>query len=332
MANMSLAQKNNWRPNATLEALRCRAALLSDIRTFFQERGVIEVETPLLCHAATNDPHLHPIPALYTAFGAEQSNTLYLQTSPEFAMKRLLAFGIGPIYQLCKAFRNGETGKIHNPEFTILEWYQPGYDHHQLMSEVDIFLQSILKTPPASRITYQQLFLDKVGLDPLNASLIQLQEAARDIGVAIDDTLKAKLGKDDWLDLLLSHEIEPELGFAQPVIVYDFPESQAALAKIRPGNPGVAERFEVYVNGLELANGYHELTDGEHQYERLKRDSQMRVTLNHPEIPIDMNLVEALRAGMPDCAGVALGVDRLLMAKLGKANIEEVVSFTIDRA
>lgn len=352
----------SWQPEATIEALKARASLYDDIRAFFKERGVLEVETPLLCHAAIQDPHLHPIPAQYLPFGAETPTTLYLQTSPEFAMKRLLAAKVGSMYQLCKAFRNGEVGKIHNPEFSMLEWYRPGYDHIQLMDEVDSFFERMIQAPKAHRISYQDLFLEYLDLDPFLATLMELQTSAQKIGVDlvtefsannlasddrnniyIDDSPQQNkttaLTRDDWLNLLMTHGIEPKLGFDKPVMVFDFPASQAALAKIRKGLPNnssgkfdVAERFEVYIQGMELANGYHELTDGSLQEQRLFDDAAIRKTLKHPEIPIDMHLVNALKAGMPACAGIALGVDRLLMLKLHVKNINEVLAFTIDRA
>lgn len=327
-------QNMDWQPQATLDALRARAALFQEIRNFFRERNVLEVETPLLCHASIQDPHLHPIPALYWPFGKQNSETLYLQTSPEFAMKRLLAFGVGPMYQLCKAFRNGETGRLHNPEFTILEWYQPGYDHFQLMDEVELFLNCMIHTPKATRITYRDLFLKFLALDPFQAEDAALQAYAEKRGIHFVSDLQNTLTRDDWLNLLMTHCIEPHLGFEGPVMVYDFPASQAALAKINTNEQGfkIAERFEVYIEGMELANGYHELTDGVLQEQRFQEDARVRQKLNHPAIPIDHHLVSALKAGLPDCAGVALGVDRLLMLKQKSKDIKEVLSFAIDRA
>lgn len=331
---MSPERKNErWAPEASLEAFRARAELLEHIRLFFKERGVLEVETPLLCHAAVQDPHLHPIPAQYQPLGATQSQIFYLQTSPEFAMKRLLAAQIGPIYQVCKAFRNGELGKIHNPEFTLLEWYRPGFDHHQLMNEVDDFLAIHLKTPKASRIRYQDLFLEYLDLDPFQAHLWELQTKAKDKQINVDKEIQSSLTRDDWLNLLMTHCIEPYLGFNGPVMVFDFPGSFAALAKIRKMPQGdVAERFEVYLYGMELANGYHELTESDTQEQRFYQDAALRKHLNHPEIPIDRHLVNALKAGMPECAGVALGLDRLLMLKINAKEIKEVIAFTIERA
>lgn len=330
----------NWQPQALKQTIIARAKFYQDIRQFFNERQILEVDTPLMCHAAIQDPHLHPIPVQYRDFGHAEK-TYYLQTSPEFAMKRMLAMNIGPIYQLCKAFRNGEQGKIHNPEFTILEWYRPSMDHFQLMDEVDDFLIKILGTEKSERITYRDLFLEKIKLNPFTANLNELENCAIHHKININlnhiqsNQHDQNLTTDDWLNLLLTHIIEPTLGFNTPTMVYDFPASQAALAKIRydsVNSISVAERFEVYIQGMELANGYHELTDATIQLERFKNDAQTRKTLNHPEIPIDMFLVQALESGLPDCAGVALGIDRLLMLKLGIKNIEDVLAFPIDRA
>lgn len=310
-----------------------RARLFESIRAFFKERNVLEVETPLLCHSSIQDPHLHPIPALYSDFGSVEDAVFYLQTSPEFAMKRLLCAGIGPIYQICKAFRNGEKGKIHNPEFSMLEWYQPGYDHLRLMDEMDEFLGQVLQHPPAERIRYETLFLNYLNLNPFTATNSELEDAAKELNLVLDQTSQSHLTRDDWLNLLLSRKIEPFLGFEKPVMIYDFPASQAALAKINNTSIyPVAERFEVYIHGMELANGYHELTHPQEQLKRFEADAALRKKLNHRAIPLDLRLVSALTEGLPPCAGVALGLDRLLMIQLKANTIEDVLAFTIDRA
>ncbi len=325
-------QKNKeWRPNANLVNLNLRAKMLAEIRTFFQERNILEVETPLMCTSAATDPYLKPISIVSLQREALEEQKFYLQTSPEFAMKRLLAAGSGPIYQICKAFRDGEVGRLHNPEFTILEWYRPGFDHHDLMDEVETFLGTILGTPNAERLTYEAVFTRLLGFNPHHASLQQLKDCAVSEGISIATDVANTLTIDDWLDLLMTHSIEPHLGFECPVMIYDYPASKAALAKIRPGKPEVAERFEVYIQGIELANGYHELTDPEIQLARFEDDCRMRETLGYLPIPIDLFLVEALKAGLPTSAGVALGVDRLLMLKHGTYEIQDVVAFTIDR-
>jgi len=320
-----------WHPSTTLETLQKRAELLADIRAFFQKKNVLEVETPLLCRSAALDPFLQPIPVVYKGYHSKVNQTLFLQTSPEFPMKRLLAAGGGSIYQICKAFRNDEVGRLHNPEFTMLEWYRLGFDHDALMDEVDELFSLVLNCPKAERLSYKTVFENRLEINPLKATLAELIHCAVSQNITIDKSVADTLTIDDWLDLLMTHCIEPHLGFERPVMIYDFPASKAALAKVREGD-GVAERFEVYIQGIELANGYHELTDPEIQIARFKQDCKMREELGLASIPIDDYLIAALKAGFPDCAGVALGIDRLLMLKLNCRDIKEVISFTIDRA
>lgn len=319
----------NWQPTATLPHLRIRASIIDKIRVFFKERNVLEVETPLLASATVTDPYIHSFETFLTQPGGKKPHKLYLQTSPEFAMKRLLAAGIGPIYQICKAFRNEESGRLHNPEFTMLEWYRPGFNHHQLMDEMDDFLQHILETSPAKRLTYRTLFLDYLQIDPHSASSNALQECATAFGLKA--TLENPSDKDIWLQLLMSHIIEPKIKADIPVFVYDFPASQAALAKIRNEDSPVAERFEVYINGLEIANAYHELTDANEQQQRFEKDLIERHKLQHTAVAKDDYLIAALANGFPDCAGVALGVDRLVMLATQQSNLSDVISFSVDR-
>ena len=329
----------DWRPTATLEALRRRAALLAKIRAFFAERGVLEVDTPALCSRGVTDLHLHnlscrvELPFGEPDGGDGRGRTFYLQTSPEFAMKRLLAAGSGPIFQLCKAFRDGEAGRLHQPEFTMLEWYRPGFDHHLLMDEMDALLAAVLRSEPAERITYGDLFLRHLSIDPHHAAPAELRVAAERAGV--DAVGMDGADRDTWLHLLLSCVIEPELGREQPTFVHDFPASQAALARLRREEGAVhdvAERFEVYIDGVELANGYHELVDAAEQRRRFESDLAARRAAGLSEPPVDERLLAALEAGMPPCAGVALGVDRLLMVALGAERIDEVVAFPASRA
>ncbi len=321
-----MPRSNHWQPNATLESLKERAKFLAIIRDFFDSKGVLEVETPLLCSSAATDPYLKPISVFYS------QSKYYLQTSPEFAMKRLLAAGSGPIYQICKAFREDEVGRLHNPEFTMLEWYRVGFDHHALMDEVEQLLLRVLEMPKAERLTYEEIFIKSININPHTASLDQVKQCARSHNIHLNSELMLQLTVDDWLDILMSHCIEPLLGFEAPVMVYDFPASKAALAKIRLENPPVAERFEVYVQGIELANGYHELTDPKLQQIRFEKDCEMRKKLGYAAIPIDDYLVAALEAGMPESSGVALGIDRLCMLKFKRKHIQEVIAFTTDRA
>lgn len=314
--------RDDWRPTASREALERRAALLGRIRAFFAARGVVEVETPLLGSATVTDPHL----TSFRVAGGE--SPLYLQTSPELAMKRLLAAGSGPVYQLAKAFRQGEAGRLHNPEFTILEWYRPGWDHHALLDEVDALLAEVLGTPAAERVTYAELFARHLGVDAHRDGAERLRAAAAGHGLGE----VGGLDRDGWLQLLLSHVVEPRLGRGRPSFVLDFPVSQAALARVRDGDPPVAERFEVYVEGVELANGFHELADPAEQRRRFERDLAERRARGLAEVPIDERLLAALESGLPDCAGVALGVDRLAMLEAGAGSLAEVMAFPLDRA
>ncbi|MEM7356633.1 MAG: EF-P lysine aminoacylase EpmA, partial [Acidobacteriota bacterium] len=248
-----------------------RAGLLADLRCFFAERGVLEVETPLLAAGTITDPHLASLSCEIAAGAAPR---LYLQTSPEFAMKRLLAAGSGAIFQICKAFRDGEAGSRHNPEFTLLEWYRPGFDHHRLMDEMDELLGAILGLPAAERLTYAEAFERHAGLDPHRAPLVDLRAVAGSRGIEIVGA--APDDRDGWLHLLMSHLVEPELGRRRPTFLHDFPASQAALARVREGDPPLAERFEVYSEGVELANGFHELRDAGEQRRRFAADLEQR--------------------------------------------------------
>ena len=309
-----------WRPTAPLAALRLRAQLLGRIRSFFEARGVLEVETPLLGHATVTDPYIHSI----------RAGELFLQTSPEYAMKRLLAAGSGPIFQICKAFRAEESGSRHNREFTMLEWYRPGFDHHQLMDEVELLLRHVVGAAGAERVTYEALYQRHVGANPHTVGAAELERVAAAHGVSTHSSLP--LSREDWLNLLMAQVIEPKLGDEAPVFVYDYPADLAALARIRPCEPPVAERFEVYFQGTELANGYHELTDAHEQRERFRRDIETRRTLGYDDVEPDERLLEALEAGVPACAGVALGLDRLVMIAASAQSLADVLSFPSDRA
>jgi lysyl-tRNA synthetase class 2 len=310
-----------WQPSATLETLRQRAALLDTIRAFFRARGVLEVDTPLLCSSGITDPSIEPL----TVGGAQSVPGLrYLQTSPEYAMKRLLAAHGEPIFQVAKAFRDGEAGARHNPEFTLLEWYRPGFELHQLMDEVAQLVTACLGDIPVTKASYRQLFLEELALDPFGASEDDLARCARDQ----IDTGDIEGDRDLWLDLLMSHLIEPRLADRGLYFVHDYPASQAALSRIvEQDGVLVGQRFELYVNGVELANGYRELTDPEEQRRRFEADNEKRRTNGQPQRPIDENLLAAMTHGLPQCSGVALGVDRLIMLALGKNDIREVVSF-----
>jgi len=312
-----------------------RAELLARARAFFAARGVLEVETPALSAAAITDPHLASFRTVYSGPGPRHGRTLYLHTSPEFPMKRLLAAGSGCIYQIARVFRDGEAGHRHNPEFTLLEWYRVGFDHHRLMDEVAELVTELLAGRLAladpERLSYRQLFQRHLNLDPHRASVVELAACAETRGMPIPPGMPTDQ-TDPWLDLLLTHWIEPRLEPGRLIFVYDYPVSQAALARLRPGDPPVGERFELYVNGLELANGFHELGDADEQRRRFEMENAARRTQGLPVMPIDEKLLLAIEAGLPDCAGVALGFDRLVMLAAGKASLAEVLAFPWDRA
>jgi lysyl-tRNA synthetase class 2 len=316
----------NWQPGADSTQLQARAKLLADIRRFFADRGVLEVETPLLCRAGVTDPAVEP---LRVERGESIGAPRYLQTSPEYAMKRLLAAGSGPIYQIARAFRDGEAGARHNPEFTLLEWYRPGFDHHQLMAETADLVRHCIGNRPLHQRSYRDLFRDTLGLDPFAASLEELEGVARrhvDVGGLSGD-------RDLWLDLLMTHLIEPELAALGLCLIHDYPASMAALSKVEEVDGVlVGRRFELYVDGVELANGYCELTDPEEQRSRFERDNCRRREHGLPEHPLDEALLAALEHGLPECSGIALGVDRLLMLATGARDIRRVLAFDWERA
>ncbi len=322
----------DWRPGIDSEGLRRRATVLARIRDFFRRRGVMEVDTPVLASAAGTDPAIEPLHTVYTGPDAPAGQALYLQSSPEFFMKRLLAAGSGPIYQLSHVFRDGERGTRHNPEFMMLEWYRPGYDLAALMDEVDSLLgevlQGLLDYRPARRIRYHDWFIEGTGLDPWSDGVEAFRAFARKhcgAPPALDDDL------DGWLDLLVSHWLEPRLDAGEALFVFDYPPSQASLARRRPGPPDVAERFELYLGGLELANGFHELADPVEQAQRFAQDNAVRERRGQAAMPVDTALIAALEQGLPDCSGVALGVDRLLMVANGATDIAAVMPFDLGR-
>lgn len=323
-----------WRPTGDRKTLQARAQLLSDIRHFFAERGVLEVETPILSTTAVTAPHLHSFATHYQGPQAPEGQRLFLQTSPEYAMKRLLAAGSGPIYQIARVFRNGEVGWRHNPEFTLLEWYRPGLDHFALMGEVDELLSMLLATPAGEQFSYQEIFLRYLEVDIFTVSTPVLSQLANTHGLEVA-TAGGKLPRQAYFDFLMVAIIEPQLGQDRPCFIYDYPASEAQLARIRPPSSAspvpIAERFEVYVKGLELANGYHELTDAVEQRQRFEADLACRRKKRGQTTPIDEYLLAALAHGLPPCAGVALGVDRLLMVRLKKQRLEEVLSFPYGR-
>ncbi len=312
----------DWQPSASIEQLRERARLYQQVRAFFAERGVMEIEAPVMGAATVTDPFIDSVTAQCAG------RPYYLQTSPEFAMKRLLAAGAGAIYSVGKVFRDGERGRKHNPEFTLLEWYRPGWDDRQLMREVEALVLSVLPDLTVSYLSYREWFARHFGLDPHLANAGQLAALARE-RINID---AGEEDKDFWLDLLVTHELEATLGPGL-TFIYDYPASQAALARLDTDAEGqtVARRFEAFIGSMELANGYWELTDAPEQRRRFEADRDRRRELGLPLYPVDEKLLAAIEAGLPDSAGVALGMDRLLMCLTGARSIAEVLAFDIER-
>ncbi len=308
-------------------SLAIRAKALADIRSFFAERQVLEVETPVLGRGGNTDPHIDSfLTALEHSHG--QSGWLYLQTSPEFAMKRLVAAGSGSIYQICKAFRNGDVGSYHHPEFTMLEWYRVGYSYHELMIEVDALVMMLLNTRPAQKITYAEAFERYLSLAVFEADVSTLKAKAEQQGIReIVGMDSAPL--DAWRDLLLTHAVVPHLGVTRPTFVYDYPASQAALACIRDDNIAIAERFELYINGVEIANGYQELSGREAHLTRFLAESHIRKKNSQNAIVFDEEFLQAIE-GLPFCAGVALGLDRLLMVMGGGNRLADVLGVPLE--
>ena len=324
----------DWRPTADLDALRLRARLYAMIRAFFAERDVLEVETPMLSVAGNTDANIASFTVEFTGRTDGAPRTRWLRTSPEFPLKRLLAAGVGDCYELGRVFRNGEAGGRHNPEFTMLEWYRVGWDHLRLIDETVALVQAALvlvgRRAQVRTTTFRDLFRDALGIDPLHDSEDVLRNALGD--VAIDPQ---GLTRDDWLDLLMTHRLQPAFDVDGILVVHDWPASQCALAKIRAGQGGeadVAERFELYLGPLELANGYHELTDAQEQRARFLRDHAVRAARGAVCPPLDEGLLAAMAQGLPACAGVALGVERLLMAMLRTSRIADVLAFDAFRA
>lgn len=319
-------------PSADFETLRLRARLNAALRGFFAERDVPEVETPMLSQAGNTDPNVASFSTTFSGHVSAGLRMRWLRTSPEFPLKRLLAAGFGDCYELGRVFRDGEAGGRHNPEFTMLEWYRVGWDQFQLADETVALVQAALalvdRRAGVVQTTYCALYRDVLGLDPMTAGERDLQAALGDVRIDPEG-----LTRDDWLDLLMTHRIQPANPADRILVVHDYPASQCMLARVveRDGAP-VAERFELYLGALELANGYHELADGAEQRGRFERDHALRRARGSDLPAIDDALLAALDAGFPDCAGVALGVDRLMMAMLGTGRIADVVAFDFARA
>ena len=323
-----------WKSTQSWESAQLKAKLLFKIRSFFANRNIVEVETPTLSQGTVTDVYLDGFTSKYNFLAdtpADVECELYLQTSPEFAMKRLLSSGYGSIYQICKAFRHEATGRYHNPEFTILEWYRVGYDHFQLMNEVEALLVSVLACGSAERISYQSLFIKILGIDPLDCNTADLISILTSRNI-LCDWLLVEPSIDILLQFVFSEIVEPLIGKSAPCFVYDFPSNQASLARISNKDCRVAERFECYFKGIELANGFNELTDAEQQYQRFDEDNKIRKMQGKAPRIIDHRFIDALNNGLPECAGVALGIDRLMMIALDEESIDKVISFPISHA
>ena len=314
-----------------LDALRLRAAVNALFRLYFAERDVLEVETPILSEAGNSDPNIESFTTHFTGHSDAGARTRWMRTSPEYPLKRLLAAGVGDCYELGRVFRNGEAGGRHNPEFTMLEWYRVGWDHLQLIEETVQLVQRALglirRQAEVVSCTYGELFRQELGLDPFTASDEMLRAPLSMHAIDAEG-----LTRDDWLDLLITHLLQPAFPADRITVVRDWPASQCALARIRPGDPPLAERFELYLGSHELANGYHELLDANEQRQRFKRDLSVRAARIASLPPLDERLLSAMHGGLPACAGVALGVDRLLMAMMDTDRIADVLAFPFSEA
>jgi elongation factor P--(R)-beta-lysine ligase len=311
-------------PSASLAALQQRAALLRSLRKFFDERGFFEVETPVLANEIIPELHIEPIRA---------ANGGFLQASPELHMKRIVASGAAAIYQVTRSFRQDERGPLHNPEFTIVEWYRVGDDLQAGIDLLDELIQTLLATPPAARATYAAAFQRTLNIDPHTATAAELAAAAKAAGISVPSGMHAD-DRDEWLNLLLATRVEPQLGRDRPEIIYHYPASQASLAKVVTTDAGyeVAERFELYYHGIELANGFHELGDATELRRRFEAVNVARVADGRTALPLPESLLRALELGVPPCAGCAIGFDRLAMLAIGAEAISEVMTLSMGPA
>jgi elongation factor P--(R)-beta-lysine ligase len=317
----AMTSDNSWQPNASIDIIQKRAALLWQIRDFMDRRDILEVDTPVLSHHAVSDPYIQ---SMVTSNVSGKDSSLYLHTSPEYCMKRLLAVGTESIYQIAHVFRDEESGKRHHAEFTMLEWYRLSFDYYQLMDDVADLLAEVGLTKP-DKMTYAEAFLETVQIDPHTASIKQLQELGGIHGWGSDSDDHHAL-----LDYLFSEVVIKKLDTSTPLFIYDYPECMAALATLKEGKPRVAERFELFINGMEIANGFNELCDANEQRQRFESESQSRKEKGLSLMPIDPYFLAALESGLPKTAGVAVGIDRLLMVLSEKDDIKDVMTFTLD--
>lgn len=324
----------DWQPTLSWQHAEIRATLIQQLRMFFYQRNVVEVETPLLCSGTVTDSNLDTFDTRYNYFPNSPLNIsacLYLQTSPEYSMKRLLASGYKDIFQISKAFRHEDHGRYHNPEFTLLEWYRLGFSHFELMDEISELLKVTLRCEQPRKFSYSDIFKITLKIDPLNTTRDKLFEVIK-LNNIHSEWLDNENDIDVILQFIFAELIEPVIGIEQPCFIYDFPSSQASLAKISNKDSRVAERFECYFKGIELANGFNELTDVKEQKKRFEEDNLKR-KMNGKKIKnIDTAFINALDFGLPQCSGVALGIDRLMMLLISATSIDEVITFPIDRA
>ncbi len=324
---------NSFFPTASLEQLRARSTVIRRMREFFESRGFLEVETPVLSRDSVVDRYLEPF-----SVPAGEGRPFYLQTSPEFAMKRMIAAGAEAIFQIGRVFRHGDFGQMHNPEFTMLEWYHTGHDYAAGVAFLSDLTDAVLHRGEASVVTLRQLFAEHVGIDPHRTRCESLREYACNSGITFPESFGlAEHDREDWVDLIFSERIQPLLGKREPVIVTDYLASQSQLARTRTvadasGGFDVSERFELFVDGLELANGYHELLDAEVLLARNRATNVLRIADGNPPLPEESRLLDAMRHGLPPCCGCAMGLDRLVMAALKTRKIADVIAFPWDRA
>lgn len=323
-----MIKKNIWQSDITTLNLKKRALIIKKIRNFFDSRNILEVDTPIMSNRTVTDTNISSFRTKLFVSKKLKNKNFYLITSPEYHMKRLLASGTGPIYQICKCFRNGEIGKYHNPEFTMLEWYRPGYNIFQLMQEVNDLLKDILCCPDGEMISYKDIFVKFLHIDPLSIDKKKLIKIAYQLG--LQSTLKNNESKDIILQLLFILKIEPNIGKIRPCFIYHFPKNQAALSKINYQDTRISERFELYFKQIELANGFDELIDNKEQLRRFKKENNKRLKIGLTKQKIDMYLLDSLKK-MPQCSGVAVGIDRLIMLALNIKNINNVLSFSIKK-
>jgi lysyl-tRNA synthetase class 2 len=317
---------DDFLPSASLEMLRRRAELLKQVRRFFDDHGFLEVETPVLSRDTVVDRHLDPLSVTLFADARrpDEGQRLWLQTSPEFGMKRLVAAGANAIYQITRAFRGGEIGTLHNPEFTMVEWYRVGDGYEAGMELLAELAGEIFGVGEVERLTYREAFVRYAGVDPCGDFDVE--------SLGRLEACPAGADRDVILDYLHTTLVEPQLGRERPTILYDYPASQSALARVREGEPPVAERFELYYRGVELANGYHELLDPAVLRRRNQVNNALRAADGKYTLPEDSRLLKAMEQGLPACSGCALGFDRLVMVATGAKTIQEVMAFPVERA